>query len=296
MPPVPGLYGILEDGPRGDGQAGDEFSRTAAAGGRRTARGLPGSRPSRWRCERTAARGGTSSRWRVEHDVGAIVIGQRGVGRAERVLMGSVSSAVVNHADRPVLVVPAVELGAGRLLQLRDGPALPPPARIRGQGARRRRPAVARHTPLEFGPPPAHLARAAAPDPRLPRGERHPDVPDGDGPRALREPPGPAAVPRPGRGMRGRAGGRGGDGQGARHPALDPPGPVHGAELGGRGRAGERRPPSSRCRHRCSTRWDSTTRPWSCCTSAGRPAASPLAWIASPVDSRLSPNPPARGS
>ena len=42
-----------------------------------------------------------------EHEVEAIVIGQRGVGRAERVLMGSVSSAVVNHADRPVLVVPA---------------------------------------------------------------------------------------------------------------------------------------------------------------------------------------------
>jgi nucleotide-binding universal stress UspA family protein len=42
-----------------------------------------------------------------EKDVQAIVMGQRGIGGAERALLGSVSSAVVHHADRPVVIVPA---------------------------------------------------------------------------------------------------------------------------------------------------------------------------------------------
>ena len=40
-------------------------------------------------------------------DQPAIVVGQRGIGGAERTLLGSVSTAVVHHADRPVVVVPA---------------------------------------------------------------------------------------------------------------------------------------------------------------------------------------------
>ena len=46
-------------------------------------------------------------RFAREHDVDAIVIGRRGLGGAERALIGSVSAAVVHHADRPVLVLPA---------------------------------------------------------------------------------------------------------------------------------------------------------------------------------------------
>ena len=48
---------------------------------------------------------------------------------------------------------------------------------------------------------------SASGDPRVLRSTRHPDVSDGDGARALLEPPRPAAVPWPGRGVRGGAGG-----------------------------------------------------------------------------------------
>ncbi len=45
-----------------------------------------------------------------EHDVMAIVIGRRGIGGAERALLGGVSNGVLHGADRPVVVVP--EAGA----------------------------------------------------------------------------------------------------------------------------------------------------------------------------------------
>ncbi len=41
-----------------------------------------------------------------EVDAAVIVVGARGLSRAESVLLGSVSTAVVLHAQRPVLVVP----------------------------------------------------------------------------------------------------------------------------------------------------------------------------------------------
>jgi nucleotide-binding universal stress UspA family protein len=47
-----------------------------------------------------------------EHDVATIVMGRRGIGGAERVLLGSVSNGVLHGADRPVVIVPEEEDGA----------------------------------------------------------------------------------------------------------------------------------------------------------------------------------------
>jgi nucleotide-binding universal stress UspA family protein len=53
------------------------------------------------------------ARWR---DVDLIVVGSRGLGAVKGALLGSVSSAVVHHADRPVLVARSPEKGnQGRL-------------------------------------------------------------------------------------------------------------------------------------------------------------------------------------
>ena len=39
------------------------------------------------------------------NDAAAIIVGSRGLGGVNRMLMGSVSTAVVHHADRPALVI-----------------------------------------------------------------------------------------------------------------------------------------------------------------------------------------------
>lgn len=106
VPPVPGLYGMLESGLDEMDRAGVEISARIAAEGAEQARAagldaepLSVSAPGRtWRNILGVAR---------ERDVHAIVMGQRGIGGAERALLGSVSTAVVHHADRPVVVVPA---------------------------------------------------------------------------------------------------------------------------------------------------------------------------------------------
>jgi nucleotide-binding universal stress UspA family protein len=44
-----------------------------------------------------------------EHDAAAVVVGSRGLGRVKSALLGSVSSGVLDHARRPVLIVPPRE-------------------------------------------------------------------------------------------------------------------------------------------------------------------------------------------
>jgi nucleotide-binding universal stress UspA family protein len=50
----------------------------------------------------------------AETDADVIVVGSRGRGTIQSLLLGSVSRALLRHADRPVLVVPASDVAAKR--------------------------------------------------------------------------------------------------------------------------------------------------------------------------------------
>ncbi len=47
-----------------------------------------------------------------EHDVASVVVGSRGLSDFKSILLGSVSSGVVHHSVRPVVVVPGAPAGA----------------------------------------------------------------------------------------------------------------------------------------------------------------------------------------
>lgn len=49
-----------------------------------------------------------------ELDAAVVALGTRGLGGVKSVLLGSVSHALMQHADRPVLVVPSAELAGQR--------------------------------------------------------------------------------------------------------------------------------------------------------------------------------------
>ncbi len=105
VPPVPGLHGTLEAALTEMDRMGEDVSRRTAEEGAKlaTSAGLE-AEPSSVQAPGRAWR--NILKFARAHDVDAIVIGQRGLGGAERALLGSVSTAVVHHADRPVLVVP----------------------------------------------------------------------------------------------------------------------------------------------------------------------------------------------
>jgi nucleotide-binding universal stress UspA family protein len=52
-----------------------------------------------------------------ERDAQLIVLGSHGWGAVRRMIFGSVSTAVLHHADRPVLVVPAVAASPGHVAE-----------------------------------------------------------------------------------------------------------------------------------------------------------------------------------
>jgi nucleotide-binding universal stress UspA family protein len=106
VPPVPGLEGVLRAGLEEMDKQGEEISAKVAEEGARRAReaGLDAEpmsvrKPTRaWRAILATA---------GECDAAAIILGRRGVSRVELKILGSVANAVVQHADRPVLIVPA---------------------------------------------------------------------------------------------------------------------------------------------------------------------------------------------
>jgi nucleotide-binding universal stress UspA family protein len=64
--------------------------------------------------ERAVTTWGTILQEAVDIDASAIVLGSRGLTGLKSLLLGSVSHAVLQHADRPVIVVPSRERAAER--------------------------------------------------------------------------------------------------------------------------------------------------------------------------------------
>jgi hypothetical protein len=62
-----------------------------------------------------------------ELDTATIVVGSRGLTGVKSLLLGSVSHGLIQHADRPVIVVPSAELSAARARRHSGEAAAPPP-------------------------------------------------------------------------------------------------------------------------------------------------------------------------
>ncbi len=90
----------------------DEARRTAEAGAEQ-ARDAGLEAQARIRV-RDGSIGGCILAEAVDMEAEAIVLGSRGLTGVKSLLLGSVSHAVLQHADRPVLVVPSPEVVAAR--------------------------------------------------------------------------------------------------------------------------------------------------------------------------------------
>ena len=105
VPRIPGLQAALVEGLSEMDRTGAELSEKLAEEGVQLAseagfqaEGFSEQRDGRaWRAILAVAR---------ERGVAAVVVGRRGASAVELAVMGSVSNAVAQHADRPVLVVP----------------------------------------------------------------------------------------------------------------------------------------------------------------------------------------------
>ena len=100
-----GAAGSLADAERIDGEVAETARTSAAEGARRAAEaGLVAS-------ARTEVLDGNTAQTVLavarDADADVVVLGTRGLSGVKSFLLGSVSHAVVQHADRPVLVVPS---------------------------------------------------------------------------------------------------------------------------------------------------------------------------------------------
>jgi nucleotide-binding universal stress UspA family protein len=128
-----------------------EFDRAAAeAGGRVAAAGARIAREAGLEAEPLAAEA-DGPVWRTiveisdRHDAAAIVMGSRGLTGVRSMLLGSVSSAVLRHADRPTLVIPPAQPDGGyssaatrAAARVRPPPLAPPDERPAGWASPRK--------------------------------------------------------------------------------------------------------------------------------------------------------------
>ncbi len=107
-----GMIGFSDDGGAADSAVRQSAVNTAAAGVQRaTAAGLVAQPRVVNRDDEIAA---VILAEAAALDARVIVLGTRGLGGVRSLMLGSVSQAVLHHADRPVLVIPSARLAEQR--------------------------------------------------------------------------------------------------------------------------------------------------------------------------------------